>query len=397
MSTPPDTAPSTAAVLPTATARLEDGIARRLHRGAQLCVHQGGAVVAELAVGEARDGVAMRADTLMPWLSSVKPVTAVAVARLAERGALALDDAVARHLPEFAAGGKGGVTLRHLLSHSGGFRTREIGGPRRSWEENLARICARPLEDGWVPGETFGYHPVSSWYVLGEVIRRVTGELPSRHLRRHVLEPLGMADSRVGTTPEEYHHLAPRLAAVWRTGSGEASAAAMDHRFPWDTEPWVARESPAENGWGPMRDLAELYAALLAGGGAVLAPASVAELVRPQREDGAFDRSLQRVVHWGLGLRVHGLTAERRPSGGRDFGPHAALGTYGHGGFRSSVAFADPGHGLVVALAVNGIPDARLHRRRFRDVVAGVYADLGLASQAGTPAAGGRGVEGAEA
>src|SRR5439155_17358774 len=97
---------------PRTIAAIERGIAQGLHIGAQLYVSRRGQVVADVALGEARRGVPMRTDTLMLWLSAGKPVTAVAVAQQRERGRLDWDDHVARHIPEFAAGGKETITIR---------------------------------------------------------------------------------------------------------------------------------------------------------------------------------------------------------------------------------------------------------------------------------------------
>ena len=82
----------------------------------------------------------------MLWLSSTKPTTAVALAQLWEQGLLDLDDPVARHIPEFAAQGKEGITLRHLLTHTAGLRMLDVGWPGDPWDEIIARICAmRPV------------------------------------------------------------------------------------------------------------------------------------------------------------------------------------------------------------------------------------------------------------
>ena len=101
--------------LPKSRAVLERGIDEGLHPGAQLYVSRRGEPVAELALGEARPGVAMRPDTLVLWLSSTKPVAAVAIGQLWERGLLRLDDPIALHEPEFAQGGKDGITIRHRV------------------------------------------------------------------------------------------------------------------------------------------------------------------------------------------------------------------------------------------------------------------------------------------
>ncbi len=161
--------------LPGTRAELERGVAEGLQGGGQIYVARDGEVLADAGFGEARPGEPMRRHHAMFWLSSTKPFAALAIARLWERGALALEDPVARHIPEFAAGGKEGVTVLHLLTHTGGIRMVDLGWPERGWEEIVARVCARKLEPGWVPGRKAGYHLASSWFVLGELVRRIDG------------------------------------------------------------------------------------------------------------------------------------------------------------------------------------------------------------------------------
>src|SRR2546429_5411172 len=101
---------------------LKRGIDEGLHLGAQIYVSLDGKPVADDAVGEARPGVPMTRDSITHWWSSVKPVTAVAICQLWERGKLDVEDRVAKYIPEFAAGRKEPITIRHLLTHTGGFR-----------------------------------------------------------------------------------------------------------------------------------------------------------------------------------------------------------------------------------------------------------------------------------
>src|SRR4051794_3153346 len=105
------------------TELIEQGEAAGLHIGAQLSVSRAGETVFEGAWGVARPGVSMTTDTLMPWLSATKIITAIAVAREWERGEFDLDERVSDHIPAFAVGGKEAITIRHLLTHTGGFRS----------------------------------------------------------------------------------------------------------------------------------------------------------------------------------------------------------------------------------------------------------------------------------
>src|SRR5436309_8337392 len=98
---------------------LEGGIGSQ-HDGYQLYVSLQGETLLDHAGGMAQPGVAMTAESLMLWFSSTKPLTAVAIGQLWERGLLQLDDLVVTYLPTFR-NGKETATIRHLLTHRGGF------------------------------------------------------------------------------------------------------------------------------------------------------------------------------------------------------------------------------------------------------------------------------------
>src|SRR2546421_1537739 len=149
--------------LPRTLAAIRRGIEQRLHIGAQLYVSLRDQVIADLTLGEARPGVPMRTDTIILWLSAGKPLAAVAIAQLWQRGLLELDDPVARHIPEFATGGKERITIRHILTHTAGFRTVPGLVTNAPWDEIIAAISAARIEPQWFPGVTAGYHPLTSW------------------------------------------------------------------------------------------------------------------------------------------------------------------------------------------------------------------------------------------
>ena len=363
--------------LPRAAAVLEAGIAAGLHLGAQLHVSLAGERVADAALGENRPGERLTPEHLVLWLSATKPVAAVAVAQLWERGLLELDDPVARQLPEFAVHGKGRITLRHLLTHTGGIRMLDTGWPAAPWDEIVARIAGSRPEPRWVPGEKAGYHLASSWFLLGEVVRRLDGRPFDRYAREEIFAPAGMADSWVGLPAERYREYAAagRVGAVHQTEGGRREQA-------WTSEARLATPNPGGNGFGPMRDLGRFYEMLLARGGGesgrLLSPQSVEALTARHRV-GMLDQTFRHVMDWGLGFildsKQYGV--ETVPYG---YGRLASRRTFGHSGYRSTVAFADPEHDLAVALAMNGTPGEAEHERRVRDVLDAIYLDLDLAS-----------------
>lgn len=363
--------------LPKTRQAIEEGIRQGLHLGAQLYVSRHGEPVAGGALGEDRPGRPLTADHLMLWLSSTKPVAAVALAQLWERGRLEWDDPVVRFLPEFGANGKDRITLRHLLTHTGGIRMLDVGWPGAPWEEIVARICAMRPEPRWVPGEKAGYHATSSWFLLGEVVRRIDGRPFERYVREEVFEPLGMVDSWIGMPPERYagYNAAGRIAVMHNTEVAGHPA------HGWETEERCVRCHPGGNGYGPMRELGRFYEMLLARGAGsgerrILTPQSV-EALSARHRAGMLDVTFKHVMDWGLGVIVNSVHhgAETVPYG---YGHHASRRTFGHSGYRSSTGFADPEHGLAVALAFNGTPANDLHEKRIRAVLDAVYEDLGL-------------------
>lgn len=402
--------------LPRTLAALEAGRREGLHLGSQLYVSLDFETVADLAVGEARPGEALTPDHLMVWLSSTKPVTAVAVAQLWEQGLLTLDDPVAEHLPEFAEGGKEGITVRHLLTHTGGVRTLRVGWPAAEWDEIIATICARKLEPNWVPGEKAGYHQSASWFILGELVRRLADRPFAEVVREDLFEPLGCEDCWIGMPRERYDAYAAegRLVPMFDTAMSDTAmsdtamsdtAAAEDgggaagggggrggrkaRPMGWEANPRrVVVPSPGGNGYGPMRGLGRFYEALLAGGrppgggpaSRVLSPQAV-EAFTARHRVGMYDRTFQHVMDWGLGFICDSKQY------GADTVPYAygrlcSRRTWGHSGYRSSTGFADPRHRLVVAWAVNGLPEAKVHEARARRVLDALYVDLGLATEA---------------
>ncbi len=328
----------------------------------------------------------------MLWMSSTKPVAAVAICQLWERGRLELDDPVARHIPEFAQGGKERVTVRHLLTHTGGLRMLDTGWPAAGWEGIVARVCAQRLEPRWEPGRKAGYHLASSWFILGELVHRLDGRRFESYVREEIFEPLGARDCWIGMPAERLSRLrnadradvrSRRSASAWGRRP-RPSRACRPHRRVENGATAEARlvvPSPGGNGCGPIRELARLYQMLLAGGaldGRRLLRRETVEALAARHRVGLIDATFRARLDWGLGVIVNSAHYGE-PEMPYGYGPFAGARTFGHSGARSSTAFADPDAGLVVALAVNGMPPDDAHRQRFERLTAALYRDLGLA------------------
>jgi CubicO group peptidase (beta-lactamase class C family) len=354
---------------------LEHGREEGLHLGGQIYVSRDGEVVADDAFGGASEGVPMTSDVLMLWLSSAKPVAAVAVAQLWERGRLELDDRVARHIPEFGVRGKEAITIRHVLTHTGGFRQAEKLWRIAPWEEIIDRINEAPLEPSWIPGERAGYHVASGWFILGELIRRLDGRPFGEYVREEIFEPLGMRDSWIGMPVERYHSYRDRIGEMYDTSGSEPKAQSF-----YSSEGITTLSRPGGNGRGPIRELGIFYEMLLFHGQRegvqILRPQTV-EAMTARHRVGMKDETFGHVMDWGLGFIINSAMygEETVPYG---YGPNASRRTFGHSGHQSSTGFADPERRLVVAWAFNGMPGEAKHDRRLRAMDAAIYEDLGL-------------------
>lgn len=366
-------------ILPRTCQAIAGGMQVGLHIGAQLFVAHEGRTVADFGLGESRPGVPMTAETVMLWLSSSKPIGAAAILQLVERGLVGLDDPVARSVPEFGQKGKEVITLRHLLTHTGGFRWVDIGAGELTWDQIIERLCAAKLERDWTPGARAGYHPFTSWYILGEVVRRVDGRPFSRYVREQIFEPLGMRDSWIGMSDAQFAAYGQRLGVLLNLEKAEPAP----HRY--SSLAGATACVPGGNGHGPMHDLGRFYQMLLGGGeldGVRVLSGESVRLMTSRQRVGMFDETFRHAMDWGLGLIIdskqHGI--ECVPYG---YGPYSSPGTFGHGGSQSSVGLADPERQLVVALVFNGMPGERKHDVRLRAVLAALYIDLGLAAPSG--------------
>ncbi len=353
---------------PKTAAAIEAGRSQSLHLGAQLYISRHGKTLADTAFGQSRPGVEMTPDSIPLWLSAGKPFAAVAIARFWEAGRLDLDDPVVRFIPEFAAKGKQDVTIRHLLTHTAGLRWVEWSP---SWDQTISRICDAPLEPRWIPGQTAGYHAFTTWYILGEIIRRLdpAHRAYETFVAQEIFQPLGMTDCFFAMSLQQFRDYAARIAPLVLTDQSTGRPAFFD------TEAGCAVCSPGASGRGPARQLGRLYEMLLAHPGApgLLKP-KTAETLTSRHRIGMQDLTFRHVIDWGLGFIVNSARyGQGVPYG---FGNRASPRAFGHGGSQSSMAMADPEYGLAAVVIFNGMPGEIAHQSRMRTTLEAVYEDL---------------------
>ena len=353
---------------------LEQGVTEKLHPGAQLYVSKSGQPIFDWACGEAKAGIPMTTDSIVQWFSSGKPLTSIAVAQLVENGSVRLHDPASNYIPEFAANGKNSITVEHLLNHTSGFRNADKISADLSWDETIHKISEAPLEENWIPGERAGYSTTSAWFVLAEIVQRITGEKFHDYIHHHVLAPIGMNDSWLRLPFAKYKEYGNRLALMHDT-----AAVKRDADFMQDAA-GMAQCRPGSSARGPIRELGKFYEMLLNGGKAGTHQILREETIRlftQRHRVGLFDETFLHKLDFGHGFIVNSnrYGAESVPYG---YGRYASEGTFGHSGAQSSCAFADPEHNLVVAWVTNGTPGERPHQKRHRAINNAIYEHLGL-------------------
>jgi CubicO group peptidase (beta-lactamase class C family) len=287
--------------------------------GASVAVTLGGELVVDLWGGHA-DAAKTRPwqrDTIVNVYSTTKTMTALCALLLADRDELDLAQKVAHYWPEFAANGKADITVAQLLAHSAGlsgFAEPVAAADLYDWDKATALLAAQaPF---WAPGTAIGYHAITQGYLVGEVVRRITGKSLGTFFRDEIAGPLG-ADFHIGLAASEDDRVAELLPPPPGGSIADITSRPLTVNMatnppinPRDTRTraWRAAEIPAANGHGNARSVA-LVQALLANGGVVggkrlLSEAGARRALEPQIK--GEDMVLGGPAHFGLGFGLNG-------------------------------------------------------------------------------------------
>jgi CubicO group peptidase (beta-lactamase class C family) len=355
-------------------ARVFRGQLRRTTGGAAVGVYHHGELVADLWGGRRTEDEPWQRDTLAMCFSTTKGVTSTALHLLADRGQIEYDAPVAAYWPQFAQGGKERITVRQVLTHSAGLHRMRTLVDRAhrmlDWEYMVAAL--ERAEPAYEPGSRHGYHALTYGWLVGELVRRVSGRHIARFVDEELARPLGLDGLYVGCPPEHRGRVAPLapMAAPLGRRLGLQPGAVLGGpvgRIPallglpvsprrfvnallprgiedvlWGPEVMDA-EIPAANGFFTARSLAKLYA-MLAHGGEVegvrlLSPQTVKQIavVHSRGPD------LVLVLPMGWRLGYHSAFTTRG----------TVRGAFGHFGFGGSGGWADPRRDLALAMVCN--------------------------------------------
>ncbi|MDR6975663.1 CubicO group peptidase (beta-lactamase class C family) [Streptomyces sp. 3330] len=355
--------------VPTALAALLDGG----DAGGSVAVFVDGEPVVDVWGGfaDAARGIPWQRDTIVNVWSVTKTMTALCALVLADRGELDPDAPVARYWPQFAAAGKEAVLVRHLLSHTAGLP--DWDGPVAElydWQAATARLAAQAPR--WEPGSAAGYHSLTQGFLVGEVVRRITGRIPGEFFADEIAGPLG-ADFHLGLPAEHDHRVALAVPPPSRdedyiagaargdgarTAPGTPGAPTAIRLRDGNSTAWRRAQIPAASGFGNARSVALVQSVMACGGSVggvrLLSPAGCDRAWEEQFS--GEDRVLGMPISWGLGYGRFG-------------------GTYGWGGWGGSTVMIEPESRAVVAYVTHQMREPAKDTRGL-DILMAAYDGL---------------------
>jgi CubicO group peptidase (beta-lactamase class C family) len=345
-----------------------------VHPAMQACIRYRGAIVLNRALGHAagngphdpEDAPKVPVGTETPFniFSAAKAVTAMVIHKLDEKGMLALEDRVSDYIPEFGRHGKHRISIRHILSHRAGIPNLPPEAIDLDLLEQPDRVVeilcdARPQTR---PGRLLAYHAVSGGFVLGEIVRRITGQDIRGVLAKEILEPLGFRWTNYGVAREDVGRVAvnsftgPPIPPPMNRLLERALGTSIEHVVELSNDPrFVTGVIPAGNVITTAEELSGFYQCLLdegqLDGVRVFDPRTVHRATSEQSW-WEIDFTLGLPIRYGLGFMLGGRVSL--------FGvdnPHA----FGHLGLSNVLSWADPERHIAVAVLNSGKPVVSSH------------------------------------
>jgi CubicO group peptidase (beta-lactamase class C family) len=362
--------------------------------GAAFCLHVGGRKVVDIC-GGTFDRTGERPydqGTLQLVFSTTKGATAACANLLAQRGQLDLAAPVSTYWPEFAQAGKADLPVLFLLTHQAGLPALDATltpEEAQAWDPAVAALAEQ--KPFWDPGTAHGYHAVTYGWLVGEVVRRVSGRSLGTYFAEEIAQPLGL-EFWIGLPEAQEHRVSPIIGGLLPEG-GSAEADGMPSDFTstllsrslnaggafsepgWMNRPaWHAAEVPAANGITNATSLSRLYAGLIGtveGGPSesILTTAQVdqARQVRTFGADQVFlSLGFPMEQHIGQGFWISS-----------PYAPFGGEGSFGHTGAGGSYGFADPENELAVGYVMNLMQSGMLGDPRARRLIKACYAAVG--------------------
>ena len=356
----------------------ERNFTERKDVGASVAVSLDGEYVVDLWAGhrDAAKTLPWEEDTIVNVYSTTKTMAALVFLMLADQGELDLDAPVGKYWPQYACNGKEKTLVKHFLSHSAGLSGMDrpcSGADLYDWDAVCASLAAQ--KPWWEPGTQSGYHALTQGYLIGEVVRRITGQTLGQFFRTQVAEPLE-ADFHIGTPKQHFPRIAelipPKAAPLGDLPID--SIAARTFASPavdvadTPSDGWRMAEIPAANGHGNARAVVRVQTAVANGGSAwgkrLLSEAGARRVLEEQTY--GPDLVLGLPIRFGMG---YGMTSTEVPMGPN---PNTAF----WGGYGGSSIVVDFDARLCVSYTMNYMESEILGDPRGFGLLAAAYQSI---------------------
>lgn len=323
-------------------------------------------------------------DTIVNVFSTTKTVSALAALILVDRGLLDINEKVHKYWPEFASHGKSDIEVRHLLSHTSGLSGWELPMTMEdlfNFDESVAKL--QEQEPWWTPGSASGYHSWTYGFLIGQLVRNVTGKTLREFVAKEIAGPLG-ADFEIGVSEKNWHRVSPLVFAGAEASSppaGTDPASIQAKTFfnpPLDpslvnTSKWREAEIGAANGHGNALSIATMLSPISLGGevkGVRLLSQKTIDLIFQEQSRG-IDLVTGMNVRFGVGF---GLSEKDTDLG---FLPEGRVCMWG--GYGGSIVIMDLDRRMTIAYAMNKIPAeaAGVDSARTQAYVSAIYGAVG--------------------
>lgn len=322
-------------------------------------------------------------DTIVTVFSTSKTVCALAMLMLVDRGLVDINEKVAKYWPEFAAAGKENIEIRHLLSHTSGvsgWEEKMTFEDMYNFEESVAKLAAQ--EPWWTPGSASGYHSWIYGFLIGQVVRKVTGKTLKEFVAEEIAGPLG-ADFEIGSSEQNWSRVSP---LVFPEGLPSAPPPGVDtSSIPIKTffnpaldsaavnsDKWRQAEIGAVNGHSNASAIATMLSAVSLGGEAkgvrLLSPKTI-DLIFQAQSNG-IDLVHGMNVSYGVGFAL------ARKDTDLNWMPEGRVCTWG--GFGGSIVIMDLDRRMTISYAMNKLDNVGLGSERTKAYVAAIYKSLGV-------------------
>ncbi|MCP5178438.1 MAG: beta-lactamase family protein [Pseudomonadales bacterium] len=347
--------------------------------GASVAISVDGEMVVDLWGGyrNAEKTLPWEENTIVNVYSSTKTMAAMSLLVMADRGDVDLHAPVSRYWPEFAQNGKENVEVRHFLSHSAGLSgldQKVSAEDVYDWDGMCDRLARQ--KPWWEPGSQSGYHALTQGFLIGEVVRRVSGRSIGQYFRTEIAEPTG-ADFFIGTPESEFQRIGDLIPppAGPASGASQDSIAARTFASPAvdardsRTAGWRKAEIPAANGHGNARSIVRAQTAMANGGVAfgkrILSAAGAARIFDVQTS--GMDLVLGAPITFGMG---YGLSTAEFP-----MGPNEHIGYWG--GWGGSTVVVDQDARMCVSYVMNRMEGNLMGDPRGFVLLQAAYQSLG--------------------